>query len=154
MLKRDYDGAAQGFRDLVEFDPSFYKGYSSLGRAYAQQGRYADAIAMLEKSRAMAGNMPSILGAIGQVYALAGVPDRAREMLAQLAQMAQGAYVPSTAFAVVHLGLAEYERALDWLEKGCDQREVTLSTLKVHPVYDPLRAEARFQTVLKRLRLA
>src|SRR5205085_5101895 len=37
MLRRDYPGAVQEYRKLLEFDPSFYKAYTSLGRAYAQQ---------------------------------------------------------------------------------------------------------------------
>jgi serine/threonine-protein kinase len=154
MLQRDYDGAIEGYRELVEFDPSFYKGYTSMGRAYAQQGKYLDAIAMLEKGRTLAGDVPNILGVMGQVYALAGEPARAREVLVKLAELAARSYVPSTVFAIVHLGLGENHRALEWLETGCDQRELPLSALKVHPVYDPLRSEPRFQVMLKRLRLA
>jgi serine/threonine-protein kinase len=154
MLKRDYDGAIQAYRELVEFDPAFYKGYTSMGRAYAQQGKYLDAIAMLEKGRTLAGDIPNILGAMGQVYGLAGEPAHAREVLGKLTQLAGRCYVPSTVFAIVHLGLGENHRALEWLEKGCDQRELPLSALKVHPVYDVLRSEPRFQILLKRLRLA
>ena len=49
---------------------------------------------------------------------------RAREILGQLEQMRADAYVPSTRFAVVHLGLGEHDRALDWLENGCRQHEL------------------------------
>jgi serine/threonine-protein kinase len=55
---------------------------------------------------------------------------------------------------VVHLGLGEKELALDWLEEGCERRESQMVGIKVHPVYDPLREEPRFQALLKRLRLA
>ena len=75
----------QGYRELIADDPTFYKGYTSLGRVYAQQGKFLDAIRMLEKGRSLAGDVPNILGAMGQVYALGGEPERAREILAPTA---------------------------------------------------------------------
>ena len=151
-LERRYEEAIRGFREILEFDPSFYKAYTGMGRAYAQLGRYGEARAMLEKGRSLAGNVPNILSALGQVAALSGDSARARAMLDQLAAQARTEYVQSTCFARVHMGLGETGRALDWLEKGCEQRELTLSMLKVHPVYDPLRSEPRFQAILREMR--
>src|SRR5258705_6790919 len=144
MMARVYQGAIAGYRELIAADPDFYKGYTGLGRAFALQGNYLDALRMLDQGRAMAGDIPNILAAMGQVYGLGGETDRAREMLGKLEGLARTAYVPSTAFAVVHLGLGEYERALDWLEKGLAVHDPPLTSLYAHPVYDPLRGHARF----------
>jgi TolB-like protein/Flp pilus assembly protein TadD len=153
FLEHRYDEAAQGYCELIADDPTFYKGYTSLGRVYAQQGKFLDAIRMLEKGRSLAGDVPNILGAMGQVYALGGEPDRAREILGQLEQREKSAWVPSTVLAIVHLGLGEHDRALDYLERGCRQHELPMTALKVHPVYDPLRDTPRFQAVLCQLRM-
>ncbi len=153
FLERRYEDAVQGYHELIAFDPAFYKAYTSLGRTYAQQGKFLDAIRMLEKGRSLAGDIPNIMGAMGQVYALGGEPDRAREVLGQLEQKAQSSWVPSSVFAVVHIGLGERDRALDWLERGCCRHELPMTALKVHPVYDPLRAEPRFQDFLRQLRM-
>jgi len=153
LLQRDYEGAVRRYRELIEFDPAFYKAYTSLGRAYIQQGRYLDAIAMLEKGRTMAGDIPNILGAMGQVYALAGEASRAREVLGTLTELARRMYVPATVFAVVYIGLGEYEGALDWLEMGYERRDTPLVALKVHPIYDPLRGRPRFESLLARMGL-
>ena len=40
---------------------------------------------------------------------------------------------------------------VDWLEQACDQQELPLIAIKVHPIYDPLRNESRFQSLLGRL---
>src|SRR5207248_2471506 len=133
LVAYDYEGAHQEYRKLVEDDPNFYKGYTALGRCYAQQGNYLDAIRMLEKGRAMAGDVPNIIAAMGQVYGLGGEPARAREVLAKLAHLARTSYIPSTSFAIVHLGLCEHDRALDWLEKGLTLHDPPLTVLKVHP---------------------
>jgi TolB-like protein len=148
MMARDYDGAVASYRELIAADPDFYKGFTGLGRALALQGNYLDALRMLDHGRSMAGDIPNILAAMGQVYGLGGETDRARDMLAKLDDLARTAYVPSTAFAVVHLGLGEYERALDWLEKGLALRDPPLTSLYAHPVYDPLRGYPRFDALL------
>jgi len=107
---------------------------------------------MLEKGRALAGDVPNILGAMGEIFALSGDTASARGILAELTARALDSYVPSTCFARVHSGLGEVERALDWLEKGCEQRELPMAMLKIHPVYDPLRDEPRFRAVVERMR--
>ncbi len=84
LLERRYEDAVRGYHEMMADDPTFYKAYTSLGRVYAQQGKFQDAITMLEKGRSIAGDIPNILGALGQVYALSGQPERAREILRQL----------------------------------------------------------------------
>ena len=152
IWRRQYDEAVRRYCEIREFDPTFYKAYTGLGRVYALQGKYTDALAMLEKGRALAGDVPNILGAMGEIFALSGDAASARGILAQLTARALESYVPSTCFARVHSGLGEVERALDWLEKGCEQRELPMAMLKIHPVYDPLRDEPRFRAVVERMR--
>ncbi|MBV9505127.1 MAG: tetratricopeptide repeat protein [Acidobacteriia bacterium] len=154
MLNREYEQAIYCYQKILEFDPNFYKAYSATGRALALMGRYKEALAMLEKARSLAGEVLSMLAAMGQVFALSGDTDSARGVLARLTARSREIYVPSTCFAMVHMGLGEREQALAWLEKGCEQRELTVASLKVHPVYDPLRPEPRFQALLRKLRLA
>jgi TolB-like protein len=162
MVSRRYEEAIEQYRLLLEFEPSFYKAWTSRGRVYAQMGDYARAIEMYEKGLQLGGTIPNILAALGQAHALNGETDRARELLQQLHEMSSSASrtgsgtsaVPATCFAIVHLGLGENDRALEWLEAGMERRQMSLSALKVHPVYDPLRQEPRFLALLVRLGLS
>ena len=153
FLEYRYDEAAKCYLELIADDPTFYKGYTSMGRLYAQQGKYSDAILMLEKGRFLAGDVPNILGAMAQVHALSGETDRAREILGQLEDRARTAWVPNSVFAIVHIGLGQHDLALDYLEQGCNQHDLPMTALKVHPVYDPLRTQPRFQGLLRQLRM-
>ena len=154
MLRGDFEGSIRRYREILGFDPSFYKAYTSMGRVYLQMGQPQQALAMLHEGRKLAGDMPNILSAMGQAYALSGDRERANELLCQLQREAQTKYVPAVCFAIIHIGLGELEKALDHLEEGCDRREPQLPALRVHPLYDPLREEPRFQALLRRLRLA
>jgi TolB-like protein/Tfp pilus assembly protein PilF len=152
-LERRFDRATDGYRELIEFDPTFYKAYTSLARVYSLRGMHDEALEMMRKGHALAGDSPSVLGALGQISAVGGRHAEARAVLGELTRLAAERYVPSTAFALVHTGLGEVTQALDWLEKGCDQHELPMTALKVHPIYDRLRADPRFSRLLARMRL-
>jgi hypothetical protein len=49
--------------------------------------------------------------------------------------------------------LGDYPTALTFLETATDRREFSVTALKVHPLYDPLRSEPRFQRLLERIGL-
>jgi serine/threonine-protein kinase len=151
MFLGRHDEAIEEHRQTLEMDSYFYKGFTSMGRCYIQKGQYDQAIAMLQKGRSLAGDIPSILGALGQAYALAGRKTDARRMLTELSELARRRHVPGTAAAIIHIGLGETGQALDLLEAACQNRDTPLVTLKVHPVYDGLRSEPRFQAILRRV---
>jgi len=56
--------------------------------------------------------------------------------------------------ARIHLGLGEFETALDWLRKGLEERSYWMVFLKVDPVYDPIRSQPRFAELLNLIGLA
>jgi hypothetical protein len=108
---------------------------------------------MLQKGRSLVGDIPTILGALGQAQGLSGNVSEARRLLLRLQEIAAVRPVPSTCFALVHLGLGEKDTALTWLELGVARRQSTVVALKVHPAYDDLRKEPRFLTLLRRMGL-
>jgi serine/threonine-protein kinase len=152
MSMHRYEESIGGYRELIARDPSFYKGYSSMGRAYAQMGRHPEAIAMFERALALGGETPNLISAMAQTHALAGNQTRARELLGCLEEMSKSRYVAHTCFAIAHLGLGEHVLALDRLEKGLEQRDLPMCSINAHPLYDPLRAEPRFEALLRRMR--
>jgi TolB-like protein/Flp pilus assembly protein TadD len=151
ILSRDYKTALQFCRQLAELDPVFWKAYSSLGRVLGLLGRYDEAIASLERARALAGDVPSILAATAQTLGAAGFVWEARALLDQLHEIHKSRWVPSSCFAIACIGLGDHEMALTYLETACEKREQAVSCLKVHPLYDPLRSEPRFQKMLERI---
>ena len=149
LLRRDYDAALQKYSETLDLDPTFYRAYGGLGRVYMLMGEYDRAIALLQKARSTIGNMPNVLGVLGQTYGVAGRADEAQSVLAELQDMAKRRHVPATSFALVHIGLGDHDAALTWLERGCEGREPSMAGLKVHPAYDALRPDPRFGCILK-----
>ncbi len=153
LLSRRYEEAIECYEKVLELDRNFYKAYTAIGRAFSLQGRFREATEMFEKGRSLGGEVPSILAALGQTRALAGDRAGAEALLEELRTMSGQRYVPTTCFALIHVGLGEKERALDWLELGCERRELPLANIGVHPIYDELRSAPRFQALLARIGL-
>jgi eukaryotic-like serine/threonine-protein kinase len=147
-LGRRYEAAVRQETSTVRLWPSFGPVHYHLGLAYEQMKRYPEAIAELERARALSGDLPYLLATLGHVYAVAGRADDARRQLRALERNRDLA--PSLA-ALIYTGMGDKTRALDWLEKAFDQRDAYLAFLKVNPVWDPLRGEARFRRLLDRL---
>jgi serine/threonine-protein kinase len=153
LLRRDYSKAHDEYRRMTELYPHFSKSWTGLGRTLWAMGEFGGAVNMLEKGRELSGDLPSVLGALGQAYGCAGNAPKARRILARLNEIARRRHVSAISFAAVHLGLHEKHAALEWLEKGCERREPALVAIGVHPIYDELRGEPRFEALLKQVGL-
>lgn len=55
---------------------------------------------------------------------------------------------------MVHTGLGEHDEAFAWLDKAVAERAGLLAHLGVDQTFDPLRGDARFDALLRRVGLA
>ncbi len=88
-----------------------------------------------------------------QHYALAmsGKRDEARAVLDELKKRTTECYVPPYNFALIYNGLGERDEAFAWLERGVVQRDPKMIFLKVGPIWNNLRDDPRFVSLLERI---
>jgi TolB-like protein/Flp pilus assembly protein TadD len=153
FLSRQYDLAVQQLVTLLEHEPRFFAALFQLGRVYVQMEMYTQAIAAFEGALQFS-RQQEALPALAHAYAMAGRTLEARTILEGMTNDKTGRYVASPMIARIHLGLGEYETALDWLEKGLEERSYWMVFLKNDPVYDPIRSHPRFGDLLKLTGLA
>jgi len=65
--------------------------------------------------------------------------------------MHQRHQIDPAAFVVAYAGMRDKEQTFVWLEKAYSQHSNVLTTLKVDPMYDELRSDPRFQSLLHRV---
>jgi hypothetical protein len=65
----------------------------------------------------------------------------------------QTTYVAATPFVNAYLGLDDNEQALVWLERAYQEQSNILQLIKVHPYFDPLRADPRFKELVHKIGL-
>ena len=54
--------------------------------------------------------------------------------------------------ARLYARLGDKDRAIAWLEKAYEERNESMTALKVDPAYGPLRSDPRFQDLVRRVR--
>ena len=151
--RRQHEQAIDQYRKTLDLNPNFPSGYVHLGLAYEQLSRYDEAIAAFEKARAMPGGNPLIAAALGHCHALMGNRVKAGELLDELVEQSKQRYVPAVDIALIYIGLGEKDRAFEWLEKAYEDHDGWLAWLKVDPIFDSLRRDARFIRLLKKVGL-
>jgi TolB-like protein/DNA-binding winged helix-turn-helix (wHTH) protein/Tfp pilus assembly protein PilF len=149
-LARRYDEAVAQYRKTLALDPNFTLARFDLALALSQQGKHDEAVAEMLRAR---GRGSDYLAGLGYVYAAAGRRQEALKTLAELKQMAQKQYVPPYHLAYVHTGLGDTEQALAALEKTYAEHTQHVVDFKTLPLFDPLRPNARFQNLLRRVGL-
>ena len=149
---RRYDDAIVQARETLKLDPASTLAHHLLGCCLLWKGDTAGAIAEFQRSKIMVTGA-WYQGLLGYAYAISGDRPKAEQILRELEEMAKRQYVNSTAFADIHLGLGEREKALDWLEIAYENHESACWYLKVDPIYDSVRNEPRFQAILKKIGL-
>src|SRR5713226_3354387 len=152
-LARNDDRALEEFRKIKEMDPNFYWTHLGLGRVYVAKKMYPDAISAFERATELSGGNTMVLSELGHAYAVAGRQRDANRILAKLKELSRQRYISAYDMGLVYVGLGQKEAAMDWLEKAYREHCRSLQFSRVEPRLDPLRNDARFQELLKRLNL-
>ena len=151
---RRYEEAIAHYRRALDIDPEFLPARSDFARALEYAGRTAEAVEQYERTIRLAGkSMADPSSGLANALVVAGRADEARTMLAELSRRRAERYVSPWALASIHAGLGEKAEALDWLERAFEEHDPALVWLKVHPRFDSLHGDPRFESLLARLRL-
>jgi TolB-like protein/predicted Ser/Thr protein kinase len=152
LARRPERMLAEG-RHMIALDPGHFLGHWTLGIGLSEAGALNEAVAAMERSDELSGGAPFTTGFLAYVYGRAGRREDTLRLLDRLAQMASAGYVPPSASAMGHVGLEDWDAALSWLDKAIDARDPIVMPIKTFPFLDPIRGDARFQTLLRKMRL-
>ncbi|HKC35594.1 MAG TPA: hypothetical protein VKB95_06010, partial [Chitinophagaceae bacterium] len=96
---------------------------------------------------------PNYLAALGHVYASSGNISAARNVLDTMFVENKTEHVSPFFFALVYAGLNDKEKALEWLEKACEEKSGSVRYLKMEPRLQNLRNEPRYIALMKKIGL-
>jgi TolB-like protein/Flp pilus assembly protein TadD/tRNA A-37 threonylcarbamoyl transferase component Bud32 len=147
------DEAVAQFRTTTSLDANYLAAHWGLGAALIEKKDYATAIAELKQALSLSEGSPIIMGHLGLAYGLSGDKTQAADILTQLNALAAREYVPSSASALVQLGLGRNAEALDLLDRAYDEHDFALVFLRVAPWFQSLRSNPRFTQVAARMQL-
>jgi serine/threonine-protein kinase len=149
----NFDGTLAQAQLTLEESPNFLLGEFWLASGYRQKKMYPEAIQHFRKAESMAPGNPALLMVLGHTLAVSGDRPGALAILSQLKTMAKQRYVPSSYIAGVYLGLGDSDNAFVYLNRAVTEHNDRLMYLGVEPMGAPLRADPRFQTLLRQIHL-
>jgi tetratricopeptide (TPR) repeat protein len=153
MYAHQYDEAIEQYKRALQLDPNFLFARLRLAGAYQEKRMFREALSEFEHAIRISNWSPSALSGLGHAYAVAGRPSEARQILRELLASRDRRYVNSSSIAAIYLGLGEKDRALEWLERAYREHSYQNVFLKVDETFAPLRADPRFQDLLRRVGL-
>jgi tetratricopeptide (TPR) repeat protein len=152
FYSRQYDKAIEQFQRVLQLDPDFYPANFYLALASVEVGHYKDAIKIFNKLKRV-NDGPDLALCLGYAHARAGQKKETQKILRSLLAQLRHGYVPAYDIALTYAQLGQSDPALVWLDKAYKDHELSY-LIKVEPMLDPLRGDARFQALLRRTNLA
>jgi TolB-like protein/Tfp pilus assembly protein PilF len=152
---RKYEQAERRYKRAIDLDPRNWGAWSRLSDLHREMGRYADAIASLEKAEALASGSESTESSrrfpfrFALVYARMGRQKEARQMLKKLQRTTDPARLPVLEAAAVWTALGNKDEAFRLLFDAVGKPADLLIYLKIHPMFDSLHSDPRWKELLR-----
>jgi serine/threonine-protein kinase len=149
--ERRYDEAIAQARKALSMQPDSGGALSELILALHETKQHDEMIAAAKKL--YAGWYPDVGQALERGYAGRDYPGAWRR--AAEFEAAKHGGDPGAAYDIAQGALyaGDTARALDWLERACDDRDPNLPYITCEPLWDPVRSDPRFQALLRRMNL-
>jgi TolB-like protein/DNA-binding winged helix-turn-helix (wHTH) protein/Tfp pilus assembly protein PilF len=149
---RQYESAIEQCRSVLEWDPTYGHAETEMIGPYLQLGRYDEAIEMANRWAAR-GEEGWPLAWKAAVYGRSGRVAEARQALARLEQVTRSRPDRYALLLIAYLATGQKEQSLEVLERAYAEHSNAVVGIKVDPIYDPLRSDPRFKSLLRRIRL-
>ena len=148
----DHDSTILLARTALADSPQYYELYYSLGLAQSLTGRTQEAVATFERGIEQS-RMPILLGWLAEAHVQNGNHGKAREVLANLLEMAEAGNPMPVAIAVAAAALGEHDLAFLWLEKAAQMRDMFIAYIAVLPSLGALHEDPRFHHLVNHMKL-
>ena len=152
-LAHRYNDALELAQKMVAMDPNYSWGRWALAVNYEQLGKQEEAAEEFLKFEVLSGSPPQRIKRLQAGLARSGVKGFWQASLKDYRRTAKSSYAHPVLVAGTCVRLGDKTCALQWLEKGYQERDDMMIQLNVDPVFDGLRPEPQFQDVLRRVGL-
>ena len=151
-IAHQYDESVQQSKKALALDPNFPVAHYELGQALAQKHLYDDAIAEFERAIELGGHSAVFDSNLAYVYAVTGRREEALKLISELEDRPDGKPSADANVALIYVGIADDDQAMIWLNKAYEAR--FNPSILLRPAWDPLRSDARFKDLMRRIGLA
>jgi TolB-like protein/DNA-binding winged helix-turn-helix (wHTH) protein/Tfp pilus assembly protein PilF len=152
-LARRYDQAIRQLSRTLELYPEYSVAQNWLARSYEQEKLCPEAISVLDQGKDSL-ETPFKSAERARIYAQCGRQAEALKILEDVQKQALTQFLDPAIPGGIFIGLGRKNDALTQLEKSVLVHSTALTSLKVLPIYDPLRSDPRFDALLRTVHLS
>jgi tetratricopeptide (TPR) repeat protein len=138
---------------VLAVHPDSASAYWFIGFALIGKGKPEEAIPQLERAASIMRRSGGSLEMLAAAHAYAGHRAEALRLIEEMKRARERTYVPAGAFINPYLALCDYNEVFAWFERAYAEQSNILQFLKVHPFFDPLHGDPRFQDLMRRVGL-
>ena len=149
----DVDTAGALIDRAIELEPMAVFAHWVRASVFSVKGLHEEAISTTLRATSAANHHPLLVSALGAAYARAGRVGDANDLIKELQSRSGREYIAPQYIAEIHLALGHSEQACDWFERAVNEHNPLIIGLGTAPHYAPLRHEARFRAILRRMNL-
>jgi tetratricopeptide (TPR) repeat protein len=148
-FSRQYDRAIEKWRWVLQMDPQFPRALL-IPDAYVEKGMFDEA----KRRIPYCPTEPWCLAQAAYIYGRSGNTTQAERSIRELTRLSRDQPVDPIVFAWAWAGVQDKEQMLSWLTQAYAQRSSEIVSLKVSPVWDPVRDDPRFTELMRRVGLS
>jgi serine/threonine-protein kinase len=152
MYARRFDDAISLLRSTLRTTPNDLVALATLRSAYHEKGMYKEALDVWKTTLEAKGDTAAE-AALARGYAEGGYAGALSRMAETLVVRSRTSHVTPWQIGTLYTRAGKNDEALDWLEKAFEARDPNVPYLSVDPIFDDLRANPRFQDLIRRLKL-
>jgi tetratricopeptide (TPR) repeat protein len=150
LLGGRYDEAVGQLQKALEIEPASPNAHQFLGLAFQRKGMYEQALAAMHRANAL---YDSWLwkAYLAHLYVTMNRRDEAMQLVNEFTT--RRPRVSRVTSAALYAAVGERDRTLALLEQACNNREPDVAGIVEVPVFDSLRRDPVFQSLLRRIGL-
>ncbi|MGB2592870.1 MAG: winged helix-turn-helix domain-containing protein [Candidatus Acidiferrum sp.] len=151
---QDYPALIEASRRALLLDPKDSRQHYFLGVGYEGTGELQQAISEFQRAVQLSDRSLGPAVALAHAYSAAGKKAEAEKLLRDLEREAKHTSASPYTMATIYAGLGENDKAFDLLEKAYSEKSLDfVFPLQSDLLLDSLRADPRFQIMLRRISL-
>ncbi len=152
VAARRYDEGIEEYKKVLELEANFMTTHYFLGRAYEAKGMYDEAV---REYSLTARNGPEAKDALArsEAYKKSGWNAYVQMNLDQLVVHSPERRFPPFLIATLYARLNKKDEALEWLEKGYEERDFRMTLLSTAFEFDKFRSDPKFKELVRRMGL-
>ncbi len=145
--------AIKRINNVLAADPGFAEAHLIKGKICEQEGDYEQALAEFKTALVLFGGGSNVEALRGHALALGGASEQALSIAHELEAASAHSYVSGVDIGLIYCGLRQPDPAMHWLNRAYLHRDKGVDILGIDPLFDGCRSDARFQELIKKLKL-